>query len=167
MAFLPRRAPFYLLALAPPLWLMTVGPIAADQAGVSPYMGTFAPAASTAAACSWIWIAVLLGYSSSKPTSSATLARSSVHIASFITLTILWLGFGIMLATQTAIECRRHTSRCSTSIFCVALALLTSLFSCFCAFIVYVAVVASGAGFSVHVAQARQLGLENLGFEEA
>lgn len=39
--------------------------------------------------------------------------------------------------------------------------------ACFCAFIVYVAAVASGAGFSAHVARARQLGLENLGYEEA
>ena len=37
-------------------------------------------------------------------------------------------GFGIMLATQTAIECQLHTPRCSSAMFCVALALLTSIF---------------------------------------
>ncbi|KAF8351906.1 hypothetical protein F5887DRAFT_932954 [Amanita rubescens] len=166
MAFLPRRGPFYLLALAPPLWLMTVGPITSEQAGKSPYMGAFAPAAGSAAACSWIWIAVLMSYSNSKPTIPRTLARSSVHIASFIILTILWLGFGIMLATQTAIECRLHTPRCSSAMFCVALALLTSIFSCFCAFIVCIATIACGSGFSIHVALARQQALASMGLEE-
>lgn len=159
MPLLPRRAPFYALALAPPLWLMTVGPKAADPPGKSSYLHVFGIVSGVLSALSWIWIAVLLGFSNSKPTIPHLLARSSVHITSFISLTLLWLGLGIMLATQTAIECQQHTGRCSLGMFSTALALLTSFFSSICAIIVYIAVVSSGSAFSTHVAQARHLAL--------
>ncbi|KAK2463334.1 hypothetical protein APHAL10511_004645 [Amanita phalloides] len=174
MSYLPPRAPFYLLAFVPPLWLMSVAPIVANRPGPT-FLGSVAFASSIFAASSWIWIAILLCYSNTKPTASLPLARSDVHIASFLILSVLWLGtphsfprlhlhptlgIGILMATQTAIECRLHVSRCSTVMFCVALALLTSIFSFVCAAIVYTGVVVAGSRFSIHVAQPRHMALE-------
>ncbi|THU89432.1 hypothetical protein K435DRAFT_865272 [Dendrothele bispora CBS 962.96] len=98
------RIALYSFVLAFAVFLDVLAPLDAALNSERRFMTIFASIVSVFSLLTWIWTSILLSRLN-RPQSSSILTLASVHFYTFVSLTIVWLALGIMLATQTPYEC--------------------------------------------------------------